>query len=279
MNSHKNARLTFIRRLDLVLEITDHHRPISPVAVAYGVSSGTARKWLGRYLAEGEAALMDRSSRPVVSPRAIAPAKALTIVELRKKRMTQYRIADYLQVSRATVSLVLKRAGLARLSDLEPAEPVVRYEHDRPGDLIHLDTKKLVRIERTGHRIHGDRSTKAEGAGWETLFVAIDDHARVAFTDIYPGLETQQTACQFLFNAHHYFRSLGVRPKAILTDNGGVFRRKSFQAIREALRLKHRFTRPYRPNPTAKPNASSSLPCANGRTASPTTIRTNAPPY
>ena len=165
--------------------------------------------------------------------------------------MTQYRIADYLQVSRATVSRVLRRAGLSRLSDLEPAEPVVRYERAQTGELIHLDTKKLGRIDRIGHRVTGDRHGRSGKAGWETLFVAIDDHARIAFTDLYPD-ESQENACQFLQNTVAYYRSLGVRPQAILTDNGSAFRSKSFHATCEALGLKHRFTRPYRPQTNGK---------------------------
>lgn len=251
MNTHKNARLTFVRRLEMVQEMTLQQVPIAHIARDYGVTEATARKWLGRFLAEGEPGLMDRSSRPARSPRAIAPRTALTILELRRKRMTQGRIAQYLAVSKATVSRVLNRAGLARLKDLEPAEPVLRYEHDRPGDLIHLDTKKLGRIERIGHRITGRGPGQMEGAGWETLFVAIDDHARIAFTDMYPD-ETQESACQFLHNTYAYYRSLGVKPTAILTDNGSAFRSKTFRAACQELGLKQRFTRPYRPQTNGK---------------------------
>jgi transposase InsO family protein len=225
--------------------------PASQVAQLYGVSAATVRKWVGRFLAEGHAALADRSSRPACSPRAIDGAKALTIVELRRKRMTQARIAEYLCLSKATVSRVLTRAGLARLSDLEPAEPVQRYEHERPGDLIHIDTKKLGRIEKTGHRATGDRSIRSRGAGWEVLFVAIDDHARIAYTEVHPD-ESQESACRFLANAHSYYCSLGVRPKALLTDNGSSFRAKSFSRVCASLELKHRFTRPYRPQTNGK---------------------------
>ena len=194
---------------------------------------------------------MDRTSRPVSSPRCIEPGKALTIVELRKKRMTQARIAQYLQVSTATVSRVLARAGLSKLADLEPSKPVRRYEHERPGDLIHIDTKKLGRIEVTGHRATGDRRDRSRGAGWEVLFIAIDDHARIAFTELHPD-EGQESANRFLTNTHAYFCSLGVRPKALLTDNGSAFRAKSFKATCVALGLKHRFTRPYRPQTNGK---------------------------
>lgn len=251
MNIHKNARLTFIRRVEMVEVVLQGGLPTAQAAQLYGVSAVTVRKWVGRFLAEGRCALADRSSRPACSPRAIDAAKALAIVALRRKRMTQARIAQYLSLSKATVSRVLSRAGLARLSDLEPAEPVQRYEHERPGDLIHIDTKKLGRIEKTGHRATGDRRDRTRGAGWEVLFVAVDDHARIAFTELYPD-ESQENACRFLMNAHAYYASLGARPKALLTDNGSAFRAKSFSRVCAALGLKHRFTRPYRPQTNGK---------------------------
>lgn len=160
------------------------------------MTPGTARKWLGRYLAEGETALADASSRPRRSPRAIEPGKALLIVELRQRRMIQARIAQSVGVSEATVSRVLGRAGLSKLSDLQPREPVQRYEHAQAGDLLHIDTKKLGRIERPSHRVTGNRRDSVEGAGWEFLFVAVDDHARVAFTAMHAD-ERTPSAVQF----------------------------------------------------------------------------------
>lgn len=251
MNIHKNARLTLIRRVEMVEDVLISRLPRCQVAAHFGVSEATVRKWVGRFLAEGRDGLKDRSSRPAHSPLALEAGKALTIVELRRKRLTQARIAQYLQVSKATVSRVLARAGLSKWADLVPVEPVQRYEHEQPGDLIHIDTKKLGRIEATGHRATGDRRDRSRGAGWEVLFVAIDDHARIAFTELYPD-ETQDNANRFLNHAHAYFCSLGVRPKALLTDNGSAFRAKSFKATCEALQIKHRFTRPYRPQTNGK---------------------------
>ena len=251
MNTHKNARLTFARRLELVTDILEARLTLCAAAAAHSVSVPTARKWLGRYLAEGEAGLRDRSSRPRVSPRAIAPAKALAIVELRRRRLIQARIAASLGVSKSTVGRVLARAGLSRLRDLEPSEPVVRYEHRHPGDLIHIDTKKLGRIERLGHRITGDRRDTVDGAGWEFLFVAIDDHARLGFTDLYPD-ERKASAVQFLRNAVAYYRSLGVRVRRVLSDNGSAFRSKAFAKACRRLGLKHSFTKPYRPQTNGK---------------------------
>jgi len=251
MNTHKNARLTFARRLEMVEQMTQRGLTPCAAAAAQGVSAPTARKWLGRFLTQGESGLADHSSRPARSPRAIEPAKALAIVELRRRRLTQARIAVSLGVSKSTVSRVLARAGLSRLSDLEPSEPVVRYEHAAPGDLIHVDTKKLGRIERMSHRITGDRRHSVDGAGWEFLFVAIDDHARIGFTDMYPD-ERKGSAVQFLNNTVAYFGSLGVRVRRVLTDNGSAFRSKAFAKACRRLKIKHSFTRPYRPQTNGK---------------------------
>jgi transposase InsO family protein len=251
MNIHKNARLTLARRMELVKDILEQRLAPCAAAGAYGISLPTARKWVGRYLAEGEAGLLDRSSRPRLSPRAISSAKALVIVELRRRRLTQARIAASVDVSKSTVGRVLARAGLSRLRDLEPSEPVVRYEHAHPGDLVHIDTKKLGRIERMGHRITGNRRDTAGAAGWEFLFVAIDDHARIGITDMYPD-ERHASAVQFLQNTVAYFRSLGVQVKRVLTDNGSAFRSKVFGKACRDLGLQHSFTRPYRPQTNGK---------------------------
>ncbi|ETH97402.1 transposase, IS481 family [Bordetella pertussis STO1-CHOM-0012] len=172
------------------------------------------------------------------------------IVELRRKRLTQARIAQALGVSASTVSRVLARAGLSHLADLEPAEPVVRYEHQAPGDLLHIDIKKLGRIQRPGHRVTGNRRDTVEGAGWDFVFVAIDDHARVAFTDIHPD-ERFPSAVQFLKDAVAYYQRLGVTIQRLLTDNGSAFRSRAFAALCHELGIKHRFTRPYRPQTNA----------------------------
>jgi transposase InsO family protein len=237
--------------MELVTEVLEGAITPCVAARAYGISVPSVRKWVGRYLAQGEAGLVDRSSRPQCSPRAISAAKILGIVELRRRRLTHARIAASLGVSKSTVGRVLRRAGLSRLRDLQPCEPVVRYEHEFPGDLVHIDTKKLGRIERMGHRVTGDPRDNTNGAGWEFLFVAVDDHARIGFTDLYLD-ERHPSAMQFLQNTVAYFRSLGVRVRRILTDNASVFRSKPFAAACRALRLKHSFTRAYRPQTNGK---------------------------
>jgi transposase InsO family protein len=251
MNIHKNARLTFARRLEMVQDVLE--RRLSPTAAAarHDVSAPTVRKWVGRFLARGEAGLRDASSRPRVSPRAIAPHTALAIVELRRRFLTHARIADSLGVSQSTVSRVLARTGLSRWSDLAPSEPTVRYEHEHPGDLLHIDTKKLGRIVRMGHRVTGDPRDRVDGAGWEFLFVAIDDHARIGFTQIHPD-ERQDSAVAFLCASQAYFAGLGVTLRRLLTDNGSAFRSKAFAAACRKLRIKHSFTRPYRPQTNGK---------------------------
>ena len=251
MNTHKNARLTFARRLELVRDMTCSGLSPATAGATHGVSAPTAYKWLGRYLAQGEQGLADRSSRPASSPRSIAPSKALAIVELRKRRLTQARIASSVGVSASTVGRVLARANLSKLSDLTPSEPVQRYEHDSPGQLLHIDTKKLGAIQRPSHRVTGDRRDRGYKVGWEFLFVAIDDHSRIGFTDMYPD-ENKGSAIQFLENCVAYFRSMGVRIERLLTDNGSAFRSKAFAAACITLGLRHRFTRAYRPQTNGK---------------------------
>jgi transposase-like protein len=231
MNIHKNARLTFARRLEMVLDVVERKLTLAAAAAAHGVSVPTARKWVGRYLTQGQPGLRDASSRPRVSPRAIAPRLALAIVELRRRFLTQARIVQSLGVSQSTVGRVLARAGLSRWSDLMPSEPTVRYEHAHPGELLHIDTKKLGRIVRMGHRVTGDPRDSVDGAGYEFLFVAVDDHARIGFTQMKPN-ERKGSAIAFLRRSVAYFSGLGVRIKRVLTDNGSAV---SLEALRHRL--------------------------------------------
>jgi transposase InsO family protein len=252
MNTHKNARLTYLRRLEMVQDMTERGLSASQAGALHGVSSATARKWLARYLADGAQGLLDKSSRPAKSPRAIEPRVALAIVELRRKLFLQATIASYMGVSKATVSRVLRRAGLSRLSDLQPAEPVQRYERDSPGELLHIDIKKLGRIERAGHRVTGERAGRIRpGVGWEYLFVAVDDHSRIAFTQIHPD-ERKESAVAFLRAAHAYYARLGLSIQRLITDNGAAFHSNAFFDTCHELDIKHRFTRAYRPQTNGK---------------------------
>ena len=251
MNIHKNARLTYVRRLELVQDITERGSSVADAACRHGVSAVTARKWLGRFLADGQAGLQDKSSRPEKSPRAIEPQVALAIVELRRRLCLQAQIASCLGVSKATVSRVLKRAGLSRLSDLRAPEPIQRYEHEQPGELLHIDIKRLGRFDRVGHRITGDRTQRARNIGWEHVFVAVDDHSRMAFTQIYPD-ESRHSAEAFLRSAVAYFERLGVPIQRVLTDNGKAFHSGLFAASCLELGISQKFTRAYRPQTNGK---------------------------
>jgi len=251
MNIHKNARLTLVRRHEMVQDVLEHKLTLAATAATYAVSVPTVRKWVGRFLIQGAPGLRDASSRPKVSPRAIAPSAALAVVELRRRFLTHARIARSLAVSESTVSRVLRRAGLSRWRDLRPSEAVVRYEHPEPGDLLHIDTKKLGRIERLGHRVTGNPRDRAPGAGWELLFVAVDDHARIGFTQMYPD-ERRESATAFLRASVAYFATLGVRIRRVLTDNGAPFRSRPFASACCELGVTHRFTRPYRPQTNGK---------------------------
>jgi transposase-like protein len=167
-----------------VQRITQHGWSVSQAAAAAGLSRRSAFKWLRRYREQGTAGLADRSSRPQRMPRVTPAEWQHLILELRQTRMTGARIAAQLQRPRSTVARILQRAGVARLRSLQPAEPVRRYQRERPGELIHLDVKKLGRIAgRVGHRIHGDRTQRVRGAGWEYVHVAIDDASRVAYAE------------------------------------------------------------------------------------------------
>lgn len=251
MNTHKNARLTYLRRLEMVQDIVERGFAASEAAAKHGVSAVTARKWHGRYLVGGSAALADKSSRPELSPRAIDPSVALTIVELRRKLFLQARIAAYTGVSKATVSRVCRRAGMAKLTDLAPKEDVQRYERDAPGELLHIDIKKLGRFDKVGHRITGDRTQRARDIGWDHVFVAIDDHSRVAFTQIYPD-ETKQSAESFLRAAVGFFERLRVPIQRVITDNGKCFHSALFGAACLELGISQKFTRAYRPQTNGK---------------------------
>jgi len=251
MNTHKNARLTYLRRLEMVQDITLRGMCAADAAAAAGVSAVTARKWLGRYLVNGAEGLLDKSSRPAKSPRAIDPGVALAIVELRRKLFLQARIASYMGVSKATVSRVLRRAGLSKLSDLRPREVVQRYEREASGELLHIDIKKLGRFEDVGHRITGDYRKRTRHVGWEYVFVAVDDHSRIAFTDIHPD-ERRTSAVSFLQAAVAYYAKLGVTIQRVITDNGPAFHSAAFAQACLELGIAQKFTRAYRPQTNGK---------------------------
>ena len=250
MNSHKNASLTPKGRAHLMKEI--HRLGIKPAAAAAGLSTGTARKWLRRFGQQGAAGLIDRSSRPHSSPQCACAHKIQRALGLRKhQRLTFDRIAERLGLSRSVVARACKAAGMGKLPPVEGVPPVVRYEKARPGQLLHLDMKKLPRFQQPGHRVTADRTKKTPRAGYEVLHVAIDDHSRVGMCQMLPN-EKAHSACAHLMAALRYYRALGVRIEAVMTDNGSAYRSKRFAKLLCRLKIKHQRTRPYTPRTNGK---------------------------
>ena len=251
MDYHQNARLTVHSREQLARKVLAEGCTLKLAAASFNVSAKTAAKWVCRYRTAEMAGLRDRSSRPHRLHRPTAPALVERVEILRRQRWTGYRIAQTTGLSRATVSRILRRLKLNRIRDLEPAPVVQRYEHAAPGDLLHLDIKKLGCIARPGHRVTGNPADHVHGSGWEYVHIAIDDHSRIAFSAIYPD-EKRESTIAFLHAALAYYARLGIHFKAILTDNGPAYRSYLFAKVCRKLGLKHRFTRPYTPRTNGK---------------------------
>lgn len=251
MNSHKHARLTCAGRALLVQRVLNEGWRVSAVAQAMGVSCRTAYKWLARFNAEGVAGLMDRSSRPHHSPRACSVEQVPQFEQRRRERLPLWRIAREAGCSVATVARHVARMGLSRLAALQPPEPIVRYERATAGELLHIDTKRLGRIDGVGHRITGDRRlNRRKGKGWDAVHLAIDDHSRVSFAQVL-GDETALNCVQFLREAVAYYASIGVRIERVMTDNGAGYK-NAFRAACDELGIRHIRTRPYTPKTNGK---------------------------
>jgi transposase InsO family protein len=250
MELHKNARSCPASRILLVRRV-EAGMSMTRAAEAAGVSRRTAFKWKRRFHEAGEAALVDRSSRPHRMPRRAHPDRVEEVIQLRRRRYTGPQIAMRVGLSAATVARILTRQGLSRLKSLEPKEPVVRYQRDRPGELVHFDIKKLGRIEVIGHRITGNRRQCAPGAGWEFVHVAIDDASRMAYAEVLPN-ERSPSSVAFLRRSVAWFRSRGVRVQAVMSDNGSCYISHKFKAACQKLELRHLRTRPYRPETNGK---------------------------
>lgn len=250
MDVHKNARTTPYSRALIAQRVTAGVS-LAAVAQAAGVCARTVRKWVGR-AAEGPLALEDRSCRPHHSPRAIGADVMVEIERLRRRyRWTGVEIAAAVRVSKATAARTLRQLGLARLTALEPVAPVLRYEWPRPGQMLHLDIKKLGRIARVGHRITGDRRDRTRGAGWEYVHVCIDDCSRVAYAEVLRD-ERGVTVAAFLRRAVAWFRRRGIAVQRVLTDNGTGYRSKRFATAVRRCRVRARRTRPYTPRTNGK---------------------------
>jgi transposase InsO family protein len=253
MDTHKNAPLTAKGREMMVRAVVDGGVSKAAAARQFNTTPKTVGKWIERFEAEGVEGLRDRSSRPHSSPSQATPAVCVTVEALRRQRHTGKQIAAEVGISAATVSRILKRLGLNRLSALEPAEPVRRYERASPGEIIHIDIKKLGKFNRIGHRITGDRTgqSNTRGVGWEYLHLAVDDHSRLAYSEILPD-EKRASCLRFLFNALRFFRNLGVKVHRVMTDNGSSFRSRRYAKALRLLKIKHLRTRPYTPKTNGK---------------------------
>ena len=253
MNVHENARMTVRGRVLLVKRIVEGRWRVALAAEAAGISVRTAYKWLARYRAGGEAMLTDRSSAPSRRPHSTPAATMSTIESLRRQRMSGPAIARHLALPRSTVGVILRRLGLGRTQALETRPPVIRYERQHPGELIHVDTKKLGRIRGIGHRITGDRRGQSNnrGIGWECLHVAIDDASRLAYTEVLAD-EKQETTCAFTARAIAWFERHGMTVTRLMSDNGSAYRSQAFRQLLTAHSIRHIRTRPYTPQTNGK---------------------------
>jgi transposase InsO family protein len=251
MDIHQNARLTPHGRAELVRRVLLEGQAPRAVAAALGVTVKTVSKWCQRFQAEGAAGLVDRSSRPHRLRQPTPDAAVEQIAALRRQRWTGDQIAKQVGVAPATVSRVLRRLGLSKLKNLAPVAPIRRYQRANPGELLHIDIKKLSRFDQVGHRITGERAGQSRGAGWEFVHVCLDDASRIAFAQVLPD-ERKESAIAFLQAALAYYASLGVGVARVMTDNGSCYRSRAFARTCRRLGLKHLRTKPYTPRTNGK---------------------------
>jgi transposase InsO family protein len=251
MNMHQNARLLPRGRLLLVQRVTEDGWTVRSAAAAAGLSQRQAYRWLARHRAGGTAALRDRSSAPGRCPHRVPAARVAAIERLRRQRLSGPAIARRLAMPVSTVGGILRRLGFGKLGALEPKPPLVRYQRERPGELLHIDTKKLGRIEAVGHRITGDRRDRRRGAGWEVVHVCIDDASRLAYGEVLAD-ERKASAVPFLERAVAWFAAQGVTVERVMTDNGSAYRSHDWRHACGGLALRHLRTRPYTPRTNGK---------------------------
>lgn len=251
-NPHQNARLTVHSRAQIVARVMAGQKA-AEVAACFAVSLRTVRKWLARFRAGGGAALSNRASAPARVAGRLSDATVAVIVHLRRTlRMTGAAIAAKLGLARSTVSRWLRRAGLGWLTQIDPPEPVRRYQRERPGELIHLDIKKLGRFDHPGHRVTGTRvDCRNRGAGWDFVHVAVDDATRLAYVEVLAD-ERRDTTTGFLLRALRWFCDQGIKVERVMTDNGSAYRSRRFGKALRWLAIRHIFTRPYTPKTNGK---------------------------
>ena len=260
MKLHANAALSLNQRRRMVRRVVDEGWSLTEAAEAAEVSGRTCSKWVERYRREGEAGLLDRCSAPRSIPHRTPADRVEAIAALRRLRMTGAEIADCLGMALSTVSAVLLRIGLGKLSRLEPPEPPNRYERSRPGELIHIDVKKLGRILAAGHRVTSSRASQKKTrrerkrvglAGWEFVHVCVDDATRLAYVEVLAD-EKATTAAGFLRRAVAFYRRHGISVERVMSDNGACYRSTIHALACRALGLRHLRTRPYRPRTNGK---------------------------
>jgi transposase InsO family protein len=247
---HKNARLTLRSREDLVQQVASG-MTLKLAAASFRVTSKTASKWVHRYWQEGADGLEDRPSRPHHIPRQTSRERVQQVIAQRRELQPGYRIAQNMGLSPATVSRILRRERLSHWRDLHPRPPVVRYELPFAGDLLHLDIKGMTRFQQVSVRGDGRLRGKRQFAGFEALHVAIDDHSRLAFSQILPNQQAS-TTIDFLKDAMKFYAQRGVHIRGLLTDNGSCYRSNKFRHYCTELGVRHRFTRPYTPRTNGK---------------------------
>ncbi len=256
MDIHKNARTTLHSRMLIVQRLTEGWT-VPAVAAALGITAKTVRKWRDRHASEGAKGLADRTSRPHQSPTRLASSVEDEIEQLRRQRLSSPAIARRLQRPLSTIGVALRRRGLGRLAALDPKPPIIRYEREKPGEMIHIDIKKLGRIDGIGHRITGDRTGQSNrravgrGLGWEFLHVAIDDASRLAYTELLPD-ERSHSAVAFTARAIDWFAKHGVTVERIMSDNGSAYKSFAFRDLLAERSIKHKRTRPYTPRTNGK---------------------------
>ena len=248
MKVHRNAKTTLKMR-QLIVTRAQAGWTYRRIASALGLSVRTVAKWVAR--SRQPAGLVDGSSRPHRQPRRLARRRETAIITLRRTRATAWQISTVLRVPRSTVTRVLARAGLNRVALLEPAPPVQRYEWPHVGDLLHVDLKRLGRVTQVGHRIHGDRRRRGRHVGWEYLHVAIDDATRLTYAEVLTAADAP-TCAAFLQRTLRWFRRRGIRVRRLLTDNAMAYHAGVLAAVCQRWMVRHRFTRPYRPQTNGK---------------------------
>jgi len=252
MGQHGSARLSVHSRRLIASRVLDEGWSYTEAAAAAGVSRKTATKWVARFVQEGVPGLHDRSSRPHRS-RPMVPARLVSkIRRLRERRHGSHYIAYWLGIARSTVHKVLRRLGLSRLAPVEPRPVIRRYQWDRPGQMIHVDTKKLGRIDGIGKRFGGPRSPRK--LGWDVVHIAVDDHSRLAYVEVLPD-ELGVTTAAFMGRAIDHFGSHGITVARVLSDNGSPYRSRDFASVLADHGIRHRFTKPYHPQTNGKAEA------------------------